>query len=60
MDIKINLSYGEDSIHNLAFIKALLIKFNIEKLNISYSQKEELRKQILKELERLERTQKQS
>lgn len=55
MDININISYGEDSIHNLAFIKALLIKFNIEKLNISYTQKEELRKQILKELERREK-----
>lgn len=51
MDININLSYGEESIHNLAFIKALFIKHNIECLNINYSQKEILRKQILKELE---------
>ena len=54
MEINVNISYGEESIHNLAFIKALLIKHNIEKLNISYSQKEELRKKVLKELERLE------
>lgn len=39
MDININLSYGEESIHNLAFIKALFIKHNIESLNISYSKK---------------------
>lgn len=51
MDININFSYGEESVHNLAFINALFIKFNIEKLNISYRRKEELRKKILKELE---------
>lgn len=60
MDININLSYGEDSIHNLAFIKALFIKHNIENLNINYDQKETLRKQILKELEILAMTGKQS
>lgn len=51
MDININFSYGEESVHNLAFINALFIKFNIEKLNISYRRKEELMKKILKELE---------
>lgn len=60
MDININFTYGEESIHNLAFIKAVLIKHNIEKLNISYAQKEELRKQTLKELERLASRDKQS
>ena len=60
MDIKINLSYGEESIHNLAFIKALFIKHNIENLNINYDQKETLRKQILKELEIVAMTGKQS
>jgi len=60
MDINLNLSLGEESIHNLAFIKAALIKYNIEKLNISYKQKEEIRKQILKELERLAMREKQS
>ena len=54
MDININLSYGEESIHNLAFIRALFIKFSIERLDISYKQKEKLKKQILKELERRE------
>lgn len=53
MDIKINLSYGEESIHNLAFVKALFIKYNIESLSISYEQKETLQKQVLNELERL-------
>lgn len=53
MDIKINLSYGEESIHNLAFVKALFIKHNIESLSISYEQKEILQKQVLNELERL-------
>ena len=52
MDININFSYGEESVHNLAFINALFIKFNIEKLNISYRKKEELMEKILKELER--------
>ena len=52
MDININFSYGEESVHNLAFIDALFIKFNIEKLNISYRKKEELMEKILKELER--------
>lgn len=51
MDINIKISYEEESIHNLAFIKALLIKFNIEKLDISYKEKEELKKQILQQIE---------
>ena len=51
MDININLFYGDESIHNLAFIRASFIKFNIERLDISYKQKEQLKKQILKELE---------
>ena len=51
MDININFSYGDESIHNLAFIRASFIKFNIERLDISYKQKEQLKKQILKELE---------
>lgn len=54
MDINIEFSYGKESMSNLAFIKALLINHSIENLNISYSKKEQLRKQILKELERRE------
>lgn len=56
MDINVDISFGNNSIHNLAFIRALLIKHSIETLNISYNQKEELKKQILKELKRLEKT----
>ena len=55
MDTNINLFYGDESIHNLAFIRASFIKFNIERLDISYKQKEQLKKQILKELERREK-----
>ena len=55
MDININLFYGDESIHKLAFIRASFIKFNIERLDISYKQKEQLKKQILKELERREK-----
>ena len=60
MDININLSYGEESIHNLAFIKAVFIKHNIESLNINHNQKEIIQRNVLKELERLENTGKQS
>lgn len=60
MDLNINISYGEESVRNLAFLKALFIKLNIESLNISYEQKEKIRKQVIKELERLEVTRKQS
>lgn len=54
MDIKINLGYGEYSTYNLAFIKAMLIKYNIEKKNITYRQKEKLRKEIVNKLEGME------
>ena len=50
MKIDINLSYGEESIHNIAFIKALFIKYNIEQIDISHTEKEKLKKQIQKEL----------
>lgn len=52
MDININFTYGDKSVQNLAFINAILIKHDIERLSISYSQKEELRKYVLKELEK--------
>lgn len=54
MDINIKISLGEQSIHNLAFVKALLIKYEIEKLNISHSQKLEIKKDILNAMKRLE------
>lgn len=50
MKIDINLSYGEETIHNIAFIKALFIKYNIEQLDMSYTGKEKVKKQIQKEL----------
>jgi len=58
MDININLSYGKESINNLAFIKAVFIKHSIENLNITYTQKEALRNKILKELQKSEESDK--
>lgn len=52
MDLNINITYGEKSIENLAFVKALLIKSNIENLDLDYKQKEELLKRTLKQLEK--------
>lgn len=54
MDIDIKISFGDDTIQNLAFIRALLIKKYIENLNINYDQKQHIKKEVLKELERLE------
>lgn len=54
MDININLSYGDESLNNIAFIKALLMKQSIENLNINYEQKQYIKKEVLKKLERLE------
>ena len=48
MDINIKITYGEGSLHNLAFVKALLIKNSIENLHINYKQKEELRKEVIR------------
>lgn len=52
MGINIKLFYNDESIHNLAFIKALLIKYRIEKLNVNNSERDKIRKRILKELEK--------
>lgn len=54
MDINVNFSYGDETINNIAFIKALLIKQSIENLNTNYAQKQYIKKEVLKELERLE------
>lgn len=48
MDINIKITYGEESLHNFAFVKALLIKNSIENLHINYKQKEELRKEVIR------------
>ena len=50
MEIIINSSTNEKSTKNIAFIRALLIKYSIENLGISYAQKEQLRKKILEYL----------
>lgn len=50
MQIKINTKNNENYIHNLAFIKALLIKENIESLDISYEEKVQIKNKILEYL----------
>lgn len=50
MQIKINFSKDNVHINNLAFVKALMIKNIIENLNITYEDKEKLRKEILEYL----------
>ncbi len=51
MDIKINIPKDNNSyISNLAFVRALLINSTIEKLDITYSEKEELKNKILEYL----------
>ncbi len=46
MQIKINIENNKEYIHNLAFIKALLIKESIEKLDISYEEKIQIKDEI--------------
>jgi len=50
--MEINYNFPKDNCHinNLAFIRALFIRDTIEKLDISFSEKEELKKQILEYL----------
>lgn len=50
MQIKINMGNNENYIHNLAFIKALLIKDTIEALDISNEEKVNIRNEILEYL----------
>lgn len=50
MQIKINTINNENYMHNLAFIKALLIKDVIENLDISYEEKVEIKNEILEYL----------
>lgn len=52
MEIKIQSS--EDSVYNLAFVKALLIKYYIEDLKVEYPLKEQIRKEVVKKLQTLE------
>lgn len=50
MEIILNFPKDNQHIQNLAFIKALLIKGTIESLNISYEEKQQLRKEVLEHL----------
>lgn len=52
MQIKINFSKDDVHIKNLAFVKALMIKNIIENLNLTYDEKEKLRKEILEYLKK--------
>ena len=53
MEIKIQSS--ENSVYNLAFVKALLIKYYIEDLKVEYPLKEQIRKEVVKRLEHIEK-----
>lgn len=50
MQIKINTNNNQNCIHNLAFIKALLITDAIENLDISYEEKVQIKNEILEYL----------
>lgn len=52
MEIKINFPKDNVHIDNLAFIKALLIKTTIERLDISYKEKENIRKEVMEYLKK--------
>ncbi len=52
MEIKLNFPDNDNYISNLAFIRALMIKKSIENLDISYEEKEQLRRDILEILKR--------
>lgn len=51
MQINIDTGNSKNYIYNLAFIKALLIKENIEKLDISYDEKIQVKNEILEYLQ---------
>lgn len=52
MEIKFNIPKDNSHISNLAFIRALLIRDTIEKLNITIEEKEELKEEILEYLKK--------
>lgn len=47
MNIKINYQNSEDYINNIAFIKALLIKCNIESSSNTFEEKEKILSSVL-------------
>lgn len=52
MQIQFNFPESNNYISNLAFIKALMIKKSIEDLDISYEEKEQIKKEILETLKK--------
>lgn len=52
MQIQFNFPENNNYINNLAFIKALMIKKSIEDLDISYEEKEQIKKEILETLKK--------
>lgn len=50
MQVKIIIENNENYIHNLAYIKALLINKTIEGLEISYNEKIRLKNEVLEYL----------
>lgn len=52
MQIQFNFPESNNYISNLAFIKALMIKKSIEDLDISYEEKEQIKKEILENLKK--------
>lgn len=52
MQIQFNFPESNHYISNLAFIKALMIKKSIEDLDISYEEKEQIKKEILETLKK--------
>ncbi len=51
MQININTGNNKEYIHNVAFVKALFIKESIEKLEISYEEKIQVKNEILEYLQ---------
>ncbi len=50
MEIHFNFTEDNSHVKNLAFVRALLIKCTIEKLDISYEEKEEIKRKVLEYL----------
>lgn len=52
MEIKINIPENNSHINNFAYVKAFLINKTIEALDISYNEKEKVKKEILEYLKK--------
>lgn len=51
MELEIKNRKEENAMQNIAFIKAFLIKKTIDNLEVSYQEKEEIKKKIIEYLE---------